>query len=152
MPPLISCVVGRASSPGAVARRCVGHAADLPSLRRREIFDLRISHGDLVDAARDVGHEASWKDWNVVRYARDGDFILVTNNANDFRRLYAAQFLHAGLIIMIPTVGRTLQRRLFQAVLDELAVVDEPVNRILDVDLEGDNATFILYDLFSGKA
>jgi hypothetical protein len=35
----------------------------------------------------------------VVRYARDGDFVLVTNNASDFRRLYAAQPLHAGLVI-----------------------------------------------------
>jgi hypothetical protein len=26
-----------------------------------------------------------------VRYACDGDFILVTNNASDFRQLYAAQ-------------------------------------------------------------
>jgi hypothetical protein len=39
-----------------------------------------------------------------VRYARDGDFILVTNNASDFRRLYVAQLLHAGLIIVVPVV------------------------------------------------
>jgi hypothetical protein len=55
---------------------------------------------DLVTVAGDSGHEArhvahvgraGWKDWNVVRYASDGDFILVTNNASDFRQLYAAQ-------------------------------------------------------------
>jgi hypothetical protein len=49
---------------------------------------------DLVTVAGQSGHEAQhvahvgragWKDWNVVRYARDGDFILVTNNASDFR-------------------------------------------------------------------
>jgi hypothetical protein len=28
---------------------------------------------------------AGWKDWNGVRYACDGDFILVTNNASDVR-------------------------------------------------------------------
>jgi hypothetical protein len=49
---------------------------------------------------------AGWKDWNVVRYARAGDFILVTNNASDFRQIYAAQPLHAGLIILIPAVNR----------------------------------------------
>jgi predicted nuclease of predicted toxin-antitoxin system len=52
---------------------------------------------DLVSIARDVGHDAQhvarigkagWKDWNVARYAGDGDFVLVTNNASDFRRLY----------------------------------------------------------------
>jgi Domain of unknown function (DUF5615) len=54
---------------------------------------------DLVTIAGGSGHEAQhvahvgradWKDWNVVRYARDGDFVLVTNNASDFRQLYAA--------------------------------------------------------------
>ena len=46
---------------------------------------------DLVSVASGVGHEAQhvahvgkagWKDWNVVRYASDGDFVLVTNNAS----------------------------------------------------------------------
>ena len=41
---------------------------------------------DLVTVAGESGHEAQhvahvgragWKDWNVVRYARDGDFVLV---------------------------------------------------------------------------
>jgi predicted nuclease of predicted toxin-antitoxin system len=54
---------------------------------------------DLVSVARQAGYDAphvahigraGWKDWNVVRYAREGDFVLVTNNASDFRRLYAA--------------------------------------------------------------
>ena len=111
---------------------------------------------DLVDAAGQAGHEAhhvahvgraGWKDWNVVRYARKGDFILVTNNASDFRRLYATEPLHAGLIILIPAVSRTLQRRLFQAALDELAVIGEPVNRVLEVDLDGEEAILTLYDL-----
>jgi hypothetical protein len=57
--------------------------------------------------------KAGWKDWNVVHYAGDGDFVLVTNNASDFRRLYAAQPLRAGLIILIPVVDRTLQQKLF---------------------------------------
>ena len=82
-----------------------------------------------------------------MRYARDGDFILVTNNASDFRRLYAAQLLHAGLVILLPTVDRDLQRRLFKAALDELATIGEPVNFVLEVDLDGDDVTLALYDL-----
>lgn len=79
---------------------------------------------DLVAIARQAGHDAhhvahvgkaGWKDWNVVGYARDGDFVLVTNNASDFRHLYATQPLHAGLVILIPNVGRVLQQRLFKA-------------------------------------
>ncbi len=83
----------------------------------------------------------------MVRYARAGDFVLVTNNASDFRQLYAAQTLHAGLIILIPAVNRVVQQRLFKAALDELAVVGEPVNRMLEVDIDGDEVTLTLYDL-----
>ena len=64
-----------------------------------------------------------------MRYAGDGDFVLVTNNASDFRRLYAAQPLHAGLIILIliPVVDRVLHQKLFRAALDELADIGEPL-------------------------
>ena len=92
---------------------------------------------DLVTVAGESGYEArhvahvGWKDWNVVRYACDGDFTLVTNNATDFRQLYAAQLLRAGLVILIPVVNRVVQRQLFKAALDELATVGEPVNRVL---------------------
>ena len=110
---------------------------------------------DLVTIAGESGHEAQhvahvgragWKDWNVIRYARDGDFVLVTNNASDFRQLYATQPLHAGLVILIPVVGRVVQRRLFKAALDELARIGEPVNHVLEIDLEGDEVTLTLYD------
>jgi predicted nuclease of predicted toxin-antitoxin system len=61
---------------------------------------------DLVAVAGEAGYEAQhlahvgrvgWKDWNVIRYVGEGDFILVTKNASDCRQLYAAQLLHAGL-------------------------------------------------------
>jgi hypothetical protein len=66
----------------------------------------------------------------------------------DWRRMHnAAQPLHAGLIILIPVVDRALQRKLFRAALDELTVIGEPVNRVLEVDLEGEEVTLALYDL-----
>jgi predicted nuclease of predicted toxin-antitoxin system len=111
---------------------------------------------DLVSVAGQAGHEAQhvarvgkagWKDWNVVRCASAGDFVLVTNNASDFRRLYAAAPLHAGLVILIPVVGRELQGKLFRAALDELAVTGDPVNRVLEVDLDGEEISLTLYDL-----
>jgi hypothetical protein len=73
-------------------------------------------------------------------------FVLVTNNASDFRQLYAAQPLHAGLVILIPVVKRAVQQRLCKAALDELAVVGEPVNRVVEVDLDGEQVTLTLYD------
>jgi predicted nuclease of predicted toxin-antitoxin system len=94
---------------------------------------------DLVSVASGVGHEAQHvahvgkagsKDWNVVRYASDGDFVLVTNNASDFRRLYGKRPLHAGLVIIIPNVSRIIQQRLFRGALDVLVAMGEPINRV----------------------
>ena len=111
---------------------------------------------DLVAVAGQAGHEArhiahvgraGWRDWNVAHYAREGDLTLVTNDAADFRRLYAAAPLHAGLVILIPAVDRLLQRKLFRAALDEFAVTGEPVNRVLEVELDGEDVTLTLYDL-----
>lgn len=110
----------------------------------------------LVAVAGKVGHyaehvvhigKAGWKDWNVVRYASHGDFVLVTNNASDFRRLYAAEFLHAGLIIIIPAVNRMIQQKLFRAALDELAAIGEPVNRVIEVDLKDEDVIVTAYNL-----
>jgi len=41
--------------------------------------------------AHHIAHlgRAGWKDWMIVDYAIKHDFILVTNNASDFRLLYA---------------------------------------------------------------
>ena len=111
---------------------------------------------DLVTVAGRAGHEAQhvarvgkagWKDWNVARYAGDGDFVLVTNNAGDFRKLYAAHSIHPGLIIIIPNVNRTVQQQLFQGAIDELATIGDLVNRVLEVDVDGDEVTFTRYDL-----
>ena len=54
--------------------------------------------------------------------------------------------LHAGLVILIPAVNRVIQQRLFKAALDELAAIGEPVNRVLEVDLDGEEVTLTLYD------
>ncbi len=111
---------------------------------------------DLVTVARQADYEAQhvahvgkagWKDWNVARYAGEGDFVLVTNNASDFRRLYAVRPLHAGLVIIIPNVNRVTQQMLFRRALAELAAIGEPVNQVLEVDLHGKDVSFTLYDL-----
>jgi len=44
-------------------------------------------------------------------------------------------------------VNVTLQQQLFQGALEELAAIGEPVNRVLEVDLDGDVLTFELYEL-----
>jgi hypothetical protein len=70
-----------------------------------------------------------------------------TNNALDFRRLYAGQPLHAGLVIIIPNGNRSLQQALFRAALDELRETGEPINQVLEIDIEGDEIRIDRYDL-----
>jgi predicted nuclease of predicted toxin-antitoxin system len=111
---------------------------------------------ELVRVAGEAGYEAqhvvrigkaSWQDWNIAAHAYDGSFVLVTNNGSDFKRLYAVQSIHPGLVIILPNVGLPSQIRLFRRALDELSVVGEPINRVLEVDFEGDDITVNLYDL-----
>lgn len=111
---------------------------------------------DLVLMASHEGYEAQhvarvgkagWKDWNVAKYAGAGEYILVTNNASDFRRLYAAELLHPGLVIIIPNVGRLVQQQLFQAAIKALEENGEPINQVLEIDLVGDEVVLSIYDL-----
>jgi predicted nuclease of predicted toxin-antitoxin system len=111
---------------------------------------------DLIATVNESGYDsqhiahvgkAGWKDWNVTRYASNGGFVLVTNNASDFRRLYATQPIHAGLIIIIPRVNRAIQQQLFHGALEQLATMSEPINFVLEVDIDGEDMTFDIYDL-----
>ena len=64
---------------------------------------------------------------------RDGAFTLVTNNARDFRRLYAREEIHAGLVILIPHVPPAVQRELFAATLEDLAAAPGLINEAIEV-------------------
>jgi predicted nuclease of predicted toxin-antitoxin system len=112
----------------------------------------------LISVANLRGHDAQhvvligkagWGDWNVTRHAISGDFIVVTNNATDFRKLYAAQPLHAGLVILLPNARREVQKKLFNDALAELAIIGEPINQVLEVGLDGQEVTFNLSDLYA---
>jgi hypothetical protein len=39
------------------------------------------------------------------------------------------------------------QQRLFKAALDEIATIDEPVKRMIEIGLHGDEVTLTVYDL-----
>ncbi len=71
--------------------------------------------------------KAGWKDWNIAQFACAEEFVLVTNNAVDFQRLFAAQALHPGLVIMILAVAGELQERLFAGALEQLVRHGEPI-------------------------
>jgi len=113
-------------------------------------------HTTLVTVAQDRGHECShvnWlglsgeTDWNLMPRIVDENFTFVTNNARDFRKLYAREELHPGLIIIVPQVLPALQRELFDAVLKDLEPGEELLNEVIEITMDGDVATLNRYTL-----
>lgn len=113
-------------------------------------------HTSLVAVARARDHQAThvvWrglggaKDWDLMAPILREDLTLVTNNARDFRRLFAQAPLHAGLVILIPNVAPALQRALFDAVLDELESSVDLTNQALEVRLQDQTVLIERYDL-----
>ena len=113
-------------------------------------------HTSLVDVVEQHGHEGhhvNWlglsgaADWDLMLRIIDGDFAFVTNNAADFRRLYARQELHAGLVVIVPQVEPTRQRALFSGFLDTLGPDEALVNEVIEIDLDGKEAVFTRYEL-----
>jgi hypothetical protein len=104
---------------------------------------------ELVDLARSQGHVASTclrdqgklglKDWQVIRFAVENDYTLVTNNSVDFRGAghgnpggeHARLSIHAGLVCLNSARSMDIdrQRDLFQLVLDELATYTDLINQ-----------------------
>ena len=75
------------------------------------------------------------------------DFTFVTTNARDFRKLYAKEELHAGLVIIIPQLLPALQREIFTGILEELGNEGEFVNEVIEVTIDDGAATLTRYAL-----
>jgi len=113
----------------------------------------------LSPALVNVGHQHGFEAHHVVHMgwqsrkdpflrARliEGDFTLVTNNWRDFRPMLEQAGLHAGAIIL-PTVPRDEQVRLFDLALRAAVELSNPpdlVNTILEV---GPDGSVRVYDL-----
>ncbi|MBO0711720.1 MAG: DUF5615 family PIN-like protein [Acetobacteraceae bacterium] len=116
-------------------------------------------HTSLVDVAQQHGHVANHVNWLALSGATDrdlmpriveDDFTFVTNNAADFRRLYARQEVHAGLVIIVPQVAPARQRALFGSLLDTLDPDAALLNEVIEVSLDGDEVIITRYELPEG--
>jgi len=99
-------------------------------------------HKDLVKIAHAAGYEA----YHVVDFGKAGakdyqlreiivkeEFVFVTNNAKDFKRLLEKTELHPGLVIVVPNVRPSVQDELLRSALDEIAKLPSLVNKVLEI-------------------
>ena len=146
-------MAGRHAVPGLGKNRSVSRSDGDPDAPRsfgsKTVAKLLIDeclHLSLVVLARTAGHMADHvnhlglggsKDWTLMAFILKHNYTFVTNNRSDFLGLYNKASLHAGLIILVPSVTPDRQRELFQAALDHIAE-PEPVNSVIEVDYRGD--------------
>ena len=101
-------------------------------------------HMSLTEVATKAGHEANhvtrrgwsgFKDRQLRQVVLREEFVFVTNNARDFRKLMGETELHAGLIAIIPNVTLTVKRQLFARALLEATALPDMINKVIEVDL-----------------
>lgn len=77
-------------------------------------------------------------DWDLLRVVAEQDWVLVTNNAIEFRGRYREIELHPGVVFLLPAVRREAQLRLFEAALDRARDHPNLVNTAMDVAFDGE--------------
>jgi predicted nuclease of predicted toxin-antitoxin system len=101
----------------------------------------------LPEAAHKRGFEAThvvhlglgeWRDWSILEIVEQHGWVLVTNNAVEFRSRYRAVEVHPGVVFLLPSVRREQQLMLFEAALDEVTIAPDLTNQALDVDVSED--------------
>jgi len=77
---------------------------------------------------------------------RAQDYTFVTNNRCDFLVLHGQEPLHAGVIIIVPSVTPVRQRELFSAALQHIGEQDL-TNTVIEVKYAGTGIVCTEYDL-----
>lgn len=72
-------------------------------------------------------------DRELLRIVAEEDWVLVTNNAIEFRGRYRQIELHPGVVFLLPVVRRNAQLKLFDVALDHVRQHPDMVNTPLDV-------------------
>lgn len=89
----------------------------------------------------------TWKDWSLMEEVAKSDWVLVTNNAVEFRGRYRQIALHPGVVFIVPNVRRLQQIELFEAALSDIEADPVLINTALDVAYDGDEIVISRYQL-----
>ena len=111
----------------------------------RFLFDECLSP-DLVGVANSAGFDASHvnyfgrrgtSDRLLARLAVARDTVFATNNARDFKRIYADIDLHPGLNVILPSVRPDEQGRLLTLILTAIRGLPDCLNKLMEIDRDG---------------
>lgn len=87
-------------------------------------------------------------DEEILEIVRREDWVLVTNNAVEFRGRYRRLDVHPGVVFLVPAIARAGQQELFRAALVDVGADPDLVNKALDVDFAGPSRISVRrYDL-----
>ena len=87
-------------------------------------------------------------DWDLLKVIAEQDWVLVTNNAIEFRGRYREIEVHPGVVFLLPAVRRPEQVQLFEAALDRIQSHPDMINGALDVSFESDRTPVVeIYDI-----
>jgi hypothetical protein len=75
------------------------------------------------------------------------DWVIVTNNAVEFRGRYRKLALHPGVVFIVPNVRRHEQMELFEAALRDIEANPDLINTALDVFYDGEEVVVRRYPL-----
>jgi predicted nuclease of predicted toxin-antitoxin system len=122
----------------------------------RFLIDENLSPA-LIQPARARGFEAMHvnhlglrtnTDWDLLKVIAKQDWVLVTNNAIEFRGRYRAIELHPGVVFLVTAVRREEQIRLYKAALDYIGTDGDMANRAIDVAFDLNRVAIVTaYDL-----
>jgi predicted nuclease of predicted toxin-antitoxin system len=99
-------------------------------------------HKGLVKVAHSAGYEAHHvvdlgkagaKDYQLREMIVKEEFVFVTNNAKDFKRLSENTELHPGLVIIVPNARPAVQDELLRSALAEIAKIPSLINTVIEV-------------------
>lgn len=131
-------------------------STEAPSYFRLGFLVDECLHPSLVDVANEMGFPAyhidrlglkGTPDWQLLKRCENHGLTLVTNNAIDFRKLYARAGIHSGLILILPMVRPPRQRILFQAALRTVTGRADLINRVVEVDQADDTVILREFEL-----
>ena len=116
----------------------------------------------LVRVAHELGFEATCNrdrgvlgvsDTALRQLVHSEGFVFITDNASDFRPMYARDDIHPGLIVVPAGYGRAMQQFLTREVVNwvanaalqsDQAAADYMLNRLVEIDRDGSVTSYAL--------